>query len=109
VVLSISHDGDVRATLGVTRSSDERTVKAIRKNNAMAEAGEGEASSGVIDTHGDVDSVEQRYESECRLPKGVIRNLSQAHTRHQAFAGAGSGHGARTCGRSDARAFGVPE
>ena len=40
VVLSISHDGDVQATLGVIRSSDEKTVKAIRKKNAaIAEAG----------------------------------------------------------------------
>jgi len=82
VVLSISHDGDVQATLGVIRSSDEKTVKAIRKKKmALAEAGEGDSSEGGIDREADVASSLEGVESECRLPKSVIRDLSQARTR----------------------------
>lgn len=82
VVLSIGHDGNVQATLGVIRSSDEKAVKAIRKKKtALAEAGEGEFSEGVNDTETDADSVDEGVERECRLPKGVIRDLSQARTR----------------------------
>ncbi|MEY2757377.1 MAG: hypothetical protein RIR33_1155 [Pseudomonadota bacterium] len=83
VVLSISHDGDVQATLGVIRSSDEKTVKAIRKKKAApAHVGEGESSKeGMIDTDTAADSEDEEGESECRLPKSVIRDLSQARTR----------------------------
>ena len=82
VVLSISHDGDVQATLGVVRSSDEKTVKAIRKKKmALAEVGEGDSSEGGIDREGDAASAVEGVESECRLPKSVIRDLSQARTR----------------------------
>ena len=82
VVLSISHDGDVHATLGVIRSSDEKTVKAIRKKKAaIAEAGEGESSESMIDSETDAASADEGFESECRLPKSVIRDLSQARTR----------------------------
>lgn len=82
VVLSISHDGDVQATLGVIRSSDEKTVKAIRKKKAaIAEAGEGESSESMIDSETDAASADEGFESEGRLPKSVIRDLSQARTR----------------------------
>lgn len=83
VVLSINHDGDIHATLGVVRSSDEKTVKAIRKKkSALAEAGEGESSEeGMIDSETDGASADGGFETECRLPKGVIRDLSQARTR----------------------------
>jgi ParB family chromosome partitioning protein len=83
VVLSLSHDGDVQATLGVIRQADEKTVKAIRKKMAaLAEAGEGESSEeGMIDSETDAASADEGFESECRLPKSVIRDLSQARTR----------------------------
>lgn len=82
VVLSINHDGDVQATLGVVRSFDEKTVKAIRrKKAALAEAGDEESSEGVNDAETEADSTDEGFESECRLPKSVIRDLSQARTR----------------------------
>lgn len=83
VVLSISHDGDVQATLGVIRQADEKTVKSIRKKKtALAAAGEGESSEeGLIDTETNADAEDEEGESECRLPKSVIRDLSQARTR----------------------------
>lgn len=82
VVLSISHDGDVQATLGVIRQSDEKTVKAIRKKKAaLVEAGEGETSESGIDRETAADSEDEEGERESRLPKSVIRDLSQARTR----------------------------
>jgi ParB family chromosome partitioning protein len=82
VILSISHDGDVQATLGVIRQSDEKTVKAIRKRKAtLVEAGEGESSEDEIDRDADADSIDESFETACRLPKSVIRDLSQARTR----------------------------
>src|SRR5690606_22656788 len=36
VVLSVDHDGEVHATLGIVRQSDEKTVKAIRRKKAAS-------------------------------------------------------------------------
>lgn len=82
MVLSINHDGDVHATLGVVRQSDERTVKAIRrKKGALVEAGKGESSESQEGPETDADTGDKLSGSECRLPKNVIRDLSQAPTR----------------------------
>lgn len=82
-ILSISHDGDVQATFGVIRQADEKTVKSIRKKKtALAAAGEGQLSEeGLIDTETNADTEDEGGESECRHPKSVIRDLSQARTR----------------------------
>jgi len=80
VVLSIGHDGEVHATLGVIRPSDEKTIKVIRRKKAASlEAGRDDAQEDEIDVDTDCNAVSSHDESS--LPKGVIRDLSQARTR----------------------------
>lgn len=82
VILSIDHDGEVHASLGVIRQSDERTIKAIRRKKAAAlEVGEGESPEDEDDVDTDADLGEAASGNESPLPKGVIRDLSQARTR----------------------------
>ena len=75
VVLSISHDGEAHATLGVVRQSDEKTVKAIRKRLATDDV---HSEEGVGD--GKIYST-NAAPRESGLPKTLIRDLSQARTR----------------------------
>lgn len=82
VILSIDHDGEVHALLGVIRQSDEKTIKAIRRKKAAAlEVGEGESPEDEDGIDTDADLGEAASGNESPLPKGVIRDLSQARTR----------------------------
>ena len=74
VVIAINHDGEAYATLGVVRQSDEKTIKAIRKRLERAETG----NDAVID---DEPVASPEPETDCGLPKSVIRDLSLARTR----------------------------
>ena len=75
VVMSISHDGDAHATLGVVRHSDEKTVKAIRKRQEADDMNGGDVSEE------DESSAAETAPMESGLPKTLIRDLSQARTR----------------------------
>jgi ParB family chromosome partitioning protein len=75
VVLSISHDGEAHATLGVVRQSDEKSVKAIRKRLTTDDA---HSEEGVGDSRISSTNAAPR---ESGLPKTLIRDLSQARTR----------------------------
>lgn len=75
VVLSISHDGEVYATLGVVRQSDEKTIKAIRKQLETDDA-TGDEGVGAREI-----TREEAAPMESGLPKTLIRELSQARTR----------------------------
>lgn len=75
VVLLISHDGEAYATLGVVRQSDEKTVKAIRKQLATDDA-TGDEAMGTSEI-----SSEEAAPIESGLPKRLIRELLQVRTR----------------------------
>jgi ParB family chromosome partitioning protein len=82
VVLSIDHDGEVHAALGVIRHSDEKTIKTIRrKKEAGREAGKGGFSENEGDLDAGSDLADETSPNESPLPKSVIRDLSQARTR----------------------------
>lgn len=76
VVLSISHDGEVHAALGVVRQSDEKMVKAIRKRLATDHT---DADDGVGES--EIPSTTDTTQMESGLPKTLIRDLSHARTR----------------------------
>ncbi len=75
IVMSISHDGEAHATLGVVRQSDEKTVKAIRKRQEADDTNGGDAGE-----EGESSSAETAP-LESGLPKALIRDLSKARTR----------------------------
>lgn len=78
VILSIGNDSEAHATLGVVRASDEKTLNALRRKKTSAlEAVEGEAlAEDEAEAEPGLDEAE-----DSALPKGVIRDLSQARTR----------------------------
>lgn len=75
VSLSIGHDGEVDATLGIVRQCDEKTIKAIRKRMEMADVSEHDTPDDKDDTN------VERESAGSALPKAVIRDLSQSRTR----------------------------
>lgn len=76
VVLSISHDGEQHAALGVVRQADEKMVKVIRKRLATDHA---DADDGVGES--EISSTMDTTPMESGLPKTLIRDLSLARTR----------------------------
>lgn len=78
VVLSITHDGEMQATLGVVRQADEKAIKAIHKKRAAEDTNDADDCSIVVESD---DSSEEPPVPASSLPKTLIRDLSQARTR----------------------------